>query len=520
MAEETDERERIRRLREAARERWSGADDDADALASRLDSDDPEVRAEAVWGLAELASDPDRSVRLPVESRLAPLLDDDDQWVRRGASWALAIVADRRPERGRPAAEALARALTDDDPLVRENNVLALSAVAAEYPHAAEPALSRLADLVRDGDGLVRQYAAEALRRLVGQLDEDGFPETVEAGGEIADLLPDDAGVVAVTDEGGATGSIRVRTDAAADDESAVDSDARDSPDETGPPEAIPSPPPIDVDFRGFERLADRGGDPVTTARKARAPAAGADDRPVVVSLRTARSEAGVDADRVAEAFRAWDRIDDHDHVAPVLARGDRPRPWIATEFMDAGTLRDAVGSVGFERALWTVHCLSRAVSHAHSRGVVHGALRPGAVGLSTVLGAWPAPKVGDWGLGEPLAAVASPPIPPAFAAPEHFDPEAFGRPDQATDVYQLGALAYALFAGRPPFVDAAGEIVRDSPVAEPPPVTDRSPGVPAAVDDLVARALAADKRARFETAADFRRDVELLASEFDWAGR
>jgi len=520
MAEETDDRDRIRRLRAAARDRWSGVDGDVDALASRLDSDDPEARAEAAWGLAELAADPDRSVRLPVESRLAPLLDDDDPWVRRGASWALATVADRRPERGRAAAAALADGLTDDDPLVRENNVLALSAVATEYPYAAEPALSRLADLVREEDGLVRRYAAEALRRLVTRLDEDGFPETVEAGGAVADLLPDDAGVVAVTDEGDGTGSIRVRTDAAADDEPPARSDDRDSPDAAGPPDPIPAPPAVDADFRAFERLADLGTSPLTAVEKVDAPAADSDGRRVVATLRTLRADAGVDADRVAAALRAWDRIDDHEHVAPVLARGDRPRPWAATEFMDAGTLRDAIGSVGFERALWTVHCLARAVCHAHARGVVHGALRPGAVGLSAVLGAWPAPKVGDWGLGDPLAAVVSPPVPPAFAAPEHFDPETFGPPDQATDVYQLGALAYALFAGRPPFVGDSEEVARAATGGEPTPASERSPGVPESVDELLERALAADKRARFETAEDFRREIELLASAYDWAGR
>jgi hypothetical protein len=512
MAEGTDERDRIRRLRAAARERWSGVDDDVDALASRLDSDDPGARAEAAWELAELAADPDRSVRLPVESRLGPLLDDDDPWVRRGASWALATVADRRPERGRAAAAALTDGLTDDDPLVRENNVLALSAVATEYPRAAEPALSRLAELVREEDGLVRRYAAEALRRLVTQLDEDGFPETVEAGGAVADLLPDDAGVVAVTDDGDGADSIRVRSDAA-DDEPPARSDARDSPDADGPPDAVPAPSAVDADFRAFERLADLGGGPLTAAGKVRAPTAASDGRHVVATRRTLRADAEVDADRVATALRAWDRIDDHDHVAPVLARGDRPRPWVATEFMDAGTLRDAIGSIGFERALWTVHCLARAVCHAHARGVVHGALRPGAVGLSAVLGAWPAPKVGHWGLGDPLAEVVSPPVPPAFAAPEHFDPETFGRPDQATDVYQLGVLAYALFAGRPPFAGEPEEIARAATDGEPPPVGEFAPAVPESVDGLLDRALAADKRARFETAEDFRREIELLAS-------
>ncbi|WP_135825070.1 protein kinase domain-containing protein [Halorussus ruber] len=517
---ETD-REQAERLREEARERWGQADDDFDTLAAKLHADSPEARAEAAWSLAELAvENPDRAWRLPVESELAPLLSDDDKWVRRGASWALANIADEHPQRARTAVSEVTESLADDDPLVRENGVLTVSGVAREYPLAVEPALSKLAEVVREGDGVARRYAAETLRRLVVRLDEDGFPETIEAAPDVASALSGDLGVVEVTDdeEGPA---VRIRganssPESEAGDE-ADESLAADDPDDRGPPELIPAPPEIDAERAEFEHLADFGDGPLTTAAKARVRTASEGGQHVVVLLRTLRPDAGVDSSRVETAFRAWAGIDDHNHVVGVLARGSNPRPWLATEFLDGGTLGDALGSVGFERALWYAHCVTTAVCHAHARGVVHGALRPSAVGLSRTLGAWPVPKVGDWGLGDLLGEVRRPPVPPAFAAPEQFAPERFGSPDSSTDVYQLGALCYALFTGRPPFVGETADIARqvrdpNQTPESPSESSERSERVPAAVDDLVDRALATEKQARFETAEDFRRQLEVLA--------
>ena len=509
-ADSPDDRERVRRLRRTVRERYG---EDTRAVVAGLDSDDPEERAGAAWELAELAADdPDR---LPVKSKLPALLADDDEWVRRGASWALAVVAESNPHRARSAVGAMTDALSDEDRLVRENGILALAGVASEYPLAAEPALSHLAELTREEDGLVRRYAAETLRDLVRRLDEDGFPQTIAAGPGLADVLPGDASVVEVTDVLDDEGSVQVgrpKLGGRADDERGAD----DEDDEAvGPPDLIPSPPTIDADFRSFERVADLGTGPLTTAAKARARADGGQQ--VVVTLRMARTD-GVEPDAVERAFLAWAGVADHDHVVPVLARGRSPRPWIATEFMDGGSLRDSVGTVEFERALWYAHCVTKAVCYAHARGVVHGALRPGVVGLSRTLGAWPVPKVGDWGFGDALAAGTSggfSRLPTPFAAPEHLAPEEFGRLDHATDVYQLGVICYAMFAGRLPFVGEGDAVARAVRERDPPPASSFAPSLPDAVDDLLARALTKAKTARFETAEDFRRELDALLEAY-----
>ena len=500
--------ERADRLRDRVRREYGS---DAADVAAGLDSDDPEERAGAAWALAELAkADPDS---LSGRSKLAKALSDDHRWVRRGASWALASLADRRPTRARPVTDEVIDALSDDDPLVRENAVLALSSVAAAYPRTVEPALSRLARVVREEDGLLRRYAAETLHRLVAELDEDGFPKTVAAAPAFADVLPGDATIVEFSDDENveeATVSVRSSSADAGARQNDDSADEDDTP--RGPPDFVPTPPTVDADFREFERLTDLGGDPFTTARKARAPNPDGGSH-AVVTLRAMRSDGLADAEAFERALRAWAGIDDHDHVLPILARGETPRPWVATEFVDGGTLRDRIGRLDFDRALWYAHCVTRALCHAHAHGVLHGALRPGVVGLSRSLGAWSVPKVGDWGLGAAADGRRSL-VPPAFAAPEQLDSEAFGRRDHSTDVYQLGALCYALFAGRPPFVGDADEVVRRVREREPTPASAVDSTVPEAIDGVLARALAKPKPARLETAEDFRRKLEVVVDE------
>ncbi|MXR20550.1 protein kinase, partial [Halobacterium sp. PCN9] len=78
-----------------------------------------------------------------------------------------------------------------------------------------------------------------------------------------------------------------------------------------------------------------------------------------------------------------------------------------------------------------------------------------------------------------------------------------YGRFDQATDVYGLGALAYFLLTGDPP-----GDSDQRLPAAQ------RNPVLPESATDLFARALADEKHARFATVLDFQRAFDDFAAD------
>lgn len=511
---QTDERTQLaNRYRE---EVGTPASREVSDLVLALSAGDRRRRASAAWALAEEAAS--RPEQIPV-SDLERATDDDDVWVRRGATWALAEVAQTDPERARPAVEQATTLVGDDDALVRENAVVTVAGVATEFPRAAEPVIEELGELRDDDDAIVRRYASEALHHVRDALtgvELDGEPVVISvAEPELANAV---AGPnVVQTDESQQSAPIRIApaSDVEASTPVLDDPDERtERPGRPPDPVDVASPPSADAGYGEFERLRKTSTDPLTVGHKARVLATDPGAH-TIATLRTVRQDRRADhAAAFDRATRRWATIDDHDHVAGVIARGDEPMPWVAAEFFDAGTLADHMDD-GFRASLWYAHRIVTAVAHAHAVGLVHGGLRPGVVGFVDALGpTWPAPKVSDWGFGRILAESGTTPVPPAFAAPEHVEPGTFGRPDQATDVYGLGVLLYALLAGRRPFSGDGHVVVQQVTSTDPPSPGEVDSDLPDGVDDVVERAMAKRKPERYETVEDLQVGVEHLLDE------
>jgi hypothetical protein len=201
--------------------------------------------------------------------------------------------------------------------------------------------------------------------------------------------------------------------------------------------------------------------------------------------------------DRFVDEAETWDKLDDHDHVVSVVDYGSTPLPWIGMEYMDGGHLGERAGTIHTDQALWTAIGIAEAVHHAHRRGVAHLDLKPANVLFRTVDGTWDVPKVADWGLSKHLLDRSSDVdgFSPKYAAPEQFDDR--GTMDDVTDIYQLGAVLYELFTGRPPFDPGAPDPDRfDGSPPDPRSVAD----VPDAIADVVTTAMAPDRSDRYDS--------------------
>jgi serine/threonine protein kinase len=106
---------------------------------------------------------------------------------------------------------------------------------------------------------------------------------------------------------------------------------------------------------------------------------------------------------------------------------------------------------------------------------------------------------VADWGLSKHLLehSKSMEGLSPNYAAPEQFDEE-FGSTDDVTDVYQLGAVCYDLFTGRPPFEGQPFKVMNKIQNEEPAPPSEVA-DVPGALDEVLLRALATEKTDRYE---------------------
>lgn len=204
-------------------------------------------------------------------------------------------------------------------------------------------------------------------------------------------------------------------------------------------------------------------------------------------------------------------RWKEYEHIVGVVDTGETI-PWIAMEYMDGGSLADRLetnpNGLPIDEALWIGECVCRGVEIAHNYGIAHLDLKPANVLFSETPGdVWDVPKVADWGLARVLAEQTGTmeALSIQYAAPEQFDPDEFGDPDTLTDVYQVGALVYAMITGEPPYTGSQPNVMRQV-LSKDPPVApgDVRNDLPVGVDELVSLAIEPEK-------ADRCRSIETL---------
>lgn len=206
-------------------------------------------------------------------------------------------------------------------------------------------------------------------------------------------------------------------------------------------------------------------------------------------------------ADAFASAVRRWDGISQNQHVASVLDRGGEPQPWVAFD-PGARTLAELLGTDGadVDAGIDAVLDAAEAVRLAGLYSVTHGEITPSVVHLADGEGGTTA-TVSDWGLSRAVGEAVGDASATPYTAPERLrDGAAVGV---RTDVYGLGAVAYHVLTGRPPFADADDlpAAIRAGEPRSPAAVAD----VPEPVADVVRTAMAPDPGDRYDSAYDFR---------------
>lgn len=145
---------------------------------------------------------------------------------------------------------------------------------------------------------------------------------------------------------------------------------------------------------------------------------------------------------------------------------------------------------------------VARALEATHLIGIVHRDIKPANVMLTNRGQV----KVLDFGIAQLTAETAAEQATrdvlgtAAYMSPEQAQG---GRAGAASDVYSLGCLLVAMVAGRPPFTGPHSIAIAQQQVSAPPPrLRQLRPGVPEALDALVAAMLAKDPAARPTAAA------------------
>lgn len=206
--------------------------------------------------------------------------------------------------------------------------------------------------------------------------------------------------------------------------------------------------------------------------------------------------------DALDAALGAWQRADGHPGVADCYTWGHDRRPWYVTELVDGPTLGAEVDALDPDDRRSVVLGVVEAVAALHEWGAVHGDVRPANVTLAADGTDEPRPVLTDVGVrGRHLDASAeAAAYPTAYAAPQQYD-AGYAAADERTDVYQCGVLALAVLSG-------GTAVDRDLPLSGDAAEIVGGIGVDDALAGVLERALAVDRRRRYDSAAEFRDDL------------
>ena len=188
--------------------------------------------------------------------------------------------------------------------------------------------------------------------------------------------------------------------------------------------------------------------------------------------------------------------------------------PYIVMEYVDGMTLRQLLASgrrLLPERALEISAGVLSALDYAHRHGIVHRDIKPANVMLTRTGDV----KVMDFGIARAMNDTNTATMTAAqsvMGTAQYLSPEqARGEVvDARSDLYSASVLLYELLTGKPPFTGDSPVSIAYQHVSEmPTPPSQVDPGVTSEIDAVVLRALAKSPDDRYQTAAEFRADVE-----------
>ncbi|WP_018634777.1 serine/threonine-protein kinase [Parafrankia elaeagni] len=157
---------------------------------------------------------------------------------------------------------------------------------------------------------------------------------------------------------------------------------------------------------------------------------------------------------RFVRECRATGRLTGNPHIITVFDAGTTTdhRPYIAMEYLPAGTLRDRVNKIGplpVREMVTLALPVAQALDAAHQQGILHRDLKPANI----LLRGPEHPVLSDFGIASIAegreAVTVSAAFTAGFAAPEVILGE---QPERSSDVFGLGATLFALLTQATPF--------------------------------------------------------------------
>jgi tRNA A-37 threonylcarbamoyl transferase component Bud32 len=208
-----------------------------------------------------------------------------------------------------------------------------------------------------------------------------------------------------------------------------------------------------------------------------------------------------------------------HPHILPLHDSGDADGTlYFVMPFVDGESLRERLTrerQLGVDEALHIASEIADALAYAHAHGIIHRDIKPANIMLESNHAV-----VTDFGIAlvtqsartDRLTASGLSPGTPEYMSPEQAGGE--HEVDGRSDIYSLACVVYEMLAGEPPFTGVSPQAVLMRKLAEPA----RSlrvvrASVPAAVEQVILKALSTTPADRHRTAGEFSTALKLAAA-------
>jgi eukaryotic-like serine/threonine-protein kinase len=227
---------------------------------------------------------------------------------------------------------------------------------------------------------------------------------------------------------------------------------------------------------------------------------------------------------RATAQLSHWNTIEIFDY-----GRNDNGAFFYVMEYLPGLSLAELVeryGPMQPARVIYLLRQACDALDEAHEAGLVHRDIKPANLMAAYRGGRYDVAKLLDFGLVKTLAEDEKAPHlsregtvtgSPLYMAPEQIMRSS--EPDRRSDIYGLGAVAYFMLTGYPPFqAESPMEVmiahVRDTVT----PPSQRRPEVPADLERIVLRCLAKNPRDRYHDTPSLALDLERCADAVNWS--
>lgn len=205
----------------------------------------------------------------------------------------------------------------------------------------------------------------------------------------------------------------------------------------------------------------------------------------------------------------------EHPNIARVYGFGERDGEFcLVMQYIDGAPADEACRHLSLVQIAGVIAKVAGALDAAHQAGLVHRDIKPGNVMVARDSNGEPVPYVVDFGLARDLSAEGLTETGAMLGTPGYMAPEQVRgehhRVDARSDVFGLGALAYALFTGAPAFAGQSSAervlaVARGSVRTQTPAYR----SLPLALRAVLARCLQARPQDRYPSALALAEDLK-----------